>query len=111
MNVDTEYANSRLTKGTECLYLLGTITQSIRLLNISATLPPAIEISHDRYYFNLHGSSDEVMTIFGLGQYPNLGVTDAFIAVGTKEKHRVVRASQPLEDRSSMQVGPISTKF
>ena len=22
---------------------------------------------YDRYYFNLHGSSDEVMTIFGLG--------------------------------------------
>ena len=66
---------------------------------------------YDRYYFNLHGSSDEVMTIFGLGQYPNLGVTDAFIAVGTKEKHRVVRASQPLEDRSSMQVGPISIEI
>ena len=66
---------------------------------------------YDRYYFNLHGSSDEVMTIFGLGQYPNLGVTDAFIAVGTKEKHRVVRASQPLEDRSFMQVGPISIEI
>ncbi len=62
---------------------------------------------YDRYYFNLHGSSDEVMTIFGLGQYPNLGVTDAFIAVGTPDKHRVVRASRPLTDRADLQVGPI----
>lgn len=62
---------------------------------------------YDRYYFNLHGSSDEVMTIFGLGQYPNLGVTDAFLAVGTQDKHRVVRASRPLTDRADLQVGPI----
>jgi hypothetical protein len=66
---------------------------------------------YDRYYFNLHGSSDQVMTIFGLGQYPNLGVTDAFIAVGTKDKHRVIRASMPLEDRSVLQVGPISIEI
>ena len=66
---------------------------------------------YDRYYFNLHGSSDEVMTIFGLGQYPNLGVTDAFIAVGTKDKHRVIRASRPLHDRSDLKVGPISIEI
>ena len=40
---------------------------------------------YDRYYFNLHGSSDEVFAIFGLGQYPNLGVTDGFIAVTAGE--------------------------
>ena len=66
---------------------------------------------YDRYYFNLHASSDQVMTIFGLGQYPNLGVTDAFIVVGTKDKHRVVRASMPIEDRSITQVGPISIEI
>ena len=33
---------------------------------------------YDRYYFNLHGKSDELMLVTGLGQYPNLGVTDAF---------------------------------
>tara|TARA_Y100000768_G_scaffold369179_1_gene333823 strand:- start:93 stop:1196 length:1104 start_codon:yes stop_codon:yes gene_type:complete len=66
---------------------------------------------YDRYYFNLHGSTDEVMTIFGLGQYPNLGVTDAFIAVGTKDKHHVVRASRPLQDRSDLKVGPISIEI
>ena len=51
------------------------------------------------------------MTIFGLGQYPNLGVTDAFIAVGTKDKHRVIRASRPLHDRSDLKVGPISIEI
>ena len=63
---------------------------------------------YDRYYFNLHGSNDEVMAIFGLGQYPNLGVTDAFLAIGTKEKHRVVRASRPLDDRANLKIGPIT---
>ena len=62
---------------------------------------------YDRYYFNLHGSNDEVMAIFGLGQYPNLGVTDAFLAIGTAEKHRVIRASRPIDDRSNLKVGPI----
>ena len=27
---------------------------------------------YDRYYFNLHGSSDELFMVMGLGQYPNL---------------------------------------
>ncbi len=31
---------------------------------------------YDRYYFNLHGSSDELFMIMGLGQYPNLAVSD-----------------------------------
>ncbi|MCB0993853.1 MAG: hypothetical protein KDB21_02095 [Acidimicrobiales bacterium] len=62
---------------------------------------------YDRYYFNLHPSSDEYFAIFGLGQYPNLGVTDAFLCVATRDRHRVVRASRPLEDRMDVQVGPI----
>jgi hypothetical protein len=33
---------------------------------------------YDRYYFNCHAGTDELMLIFGMGQYPNLGVTDAF---------------------------------
>ena len=27
---------------------------------------------YDRYYFNLHGSSDELFMVMGIGQYPNL---------------------------------------
>ena len=66
---------------------------------------------YDRYYFNMHGSSGEVFAIFGLGQYPNLGVTDAFLCVATPDRHRFVRASQPLCDRSDVSVGPISIEI
>jgi len=61
---------------------------------------------YDRYYFNLHGSSDELMMIMGLGQYPNLGVQDAFAVVRRGDRHRVVRASRELGDRSDTSVGP-----
>jgi hypothetical protein len=61
---------------------------------------------YDRYYFNLHGSSDEVFLVMGLGQYPNLGVQDAFACARRGRKHRVVRASRPLADRADVTVGP-----
>ena len=44
---------------------------------------------YDRYYFNLHGSSDELFMVMGLGQYPNLGVQDAFAVVGRKGIERI----------------------
>ena len=62
---------------------------------------------YDRYYFNLHGSSDELFAVFGLGQYPNLGVTDAFVDVRYGERQHIVRASTELLDRASTRVGPI----
>lgn len=63
---------------------------------------------YDRYYFNLHGSSDELFLIAGLGQYPNLGVSDAFVALTRGGTQTVVRASRPLgEDRLDTQVGPL----
>ncbi len=61
---------------------------------------------YDRYYFNLHGSSDELFMVMGLGQYPNLGVQDAFAVVRRGSKHRVVRASRELGDRMDVSVGP-----
>ena len=36
---------------------------------------------YDRYYFNLHASSDELFMVTGMGQYPNLGVADAFVCI------------------------------
>lgn len=62
---------------------------------------------YDRYYFNLHGSSDELMMIMGMGQYPNLGVQDAFAVVRRADHHRVLRASKELGDRADLSVGPI----
>lgn len=61
---------------------------------------------YDRYYFNLHGSSDELFLVMGMGQYPNLAVQDAFAVVRRGQKHRVVRASRELGDRMDTTVGP-----
>src|SRR6478672_11851987 len=38
---------------------------------------------YDRYYFNLHGSTDELFMVIGMGQYPNLATQDAFACVFT----------------------------
>jgi hypothetical protein len=62
---------------------------------------------YDRYYFNLHNCSDEVFLITGLGQYPNLGVIDAFLTVSVGTKQFTVRASRELgTDRLDTSVGP-----
>ncbi|HZP30661.1 MAG TPA: hypothetical protein VFC99_17055 [Acidimicrobiia bacterium] len=66
---------------------------------------------YDRYYFNMHASSDELFVIIGLGQYPNLGVTDAFITVSIGEEQHTVRASRELGvDRLDTTVGPLSVE-
>jgi hypothetical protein len=62
---------------------------------------------YDRYYFMLHSSSDELMMIMGLGQYPNLSVQDAFALFRRGTTHKVVRASRELGvDRMDTTVGP-----
>ncbi len=61
----------------------------------------------DRYYFNMHASSDELFLVTGIGQYPNLGVTDAFVCVSYGGTQYTVRASRELgHDRMDTQVGP-----
>ncbi len=63
---------------------------------------------YDRYYFNLHGCDDALFLAAGLGQYPNLGVCDGFVAVARGDTQTVVRASRPLgADRLDTSVGPI----
>ena len=62
---------------------------------------------YDRYYFMLHGCSDELFMVMGLGQYPNLGVQDAFAVVRRGTQHRVIRASRVLGDRADTTVGPL----
>jgi len=62
---------------------------------------------YDRYYFNGHASSDELFFVTGMGQYPNLGVTDAFVCVSHGTKQYTVRASRELgSDRFDTSVGP-----
>jgi len=62
---------------------------------------------YDRYYFNAFDTGGQFMAVFGLGQYPNLGTTDAFVTVRVGEQQHVVRASRPLGDRADMRVGPL----
>jgi hypothetical protein len=66
---------------------------------------------YDRYYFNCHTGTDELMLIVGVGQYPNLGVTDAFALARHGDVHRVVRASRELgADRMDTSVGPFKVE-
>ncbi len=62
---------------------------------------------YDRYYFNCHANDGSALVVFGLGQYPNLAVQDAFACVVTGDDHRVVRASRELGDRMDTSVGPL----
>ncbi|HIF94412.1 MAG: hypothetical protein ABGX04_03075 [Myxococcales bacterium] len=62
---------------------------------------------YDRYYFNMHDSTGDFFMVAGMGQYPNLGVLDAFVAISVGTKQYVVRASRALgHDRLDTQVGP-----
>jgi len=64
---------------------------------------------YDRYYFNAFPVSGDAMLIVGIGQYPNLGVTDAFALLRHKSAHRVVRASRELgADRMDTRIGPFT---
>ncbi|MGI9603218.1 MAG: hypothetical protein ACR2QE_15125 [Acidimicrobiales bacterium] len=66
---------------------------------------------YDRYYFNMHASDDTLFMVFGMGQYPNLGVTDAFVAVSHGDHQTTVRASRELgSDRMNTTVGPLQVE-
>ncbi|MEE9280344.1 MAG: hypothetical protein V3V67_09240 [Myxococcota bacterium] len=66
---------------------------------------------YDRYYFNMHASSDELFLVTGMGQYPNLGVTDAFVSISHGDTLYVVRASRELgSDRLATTVGPFGVE-
>jgi len=66
---------------------------------------------YDRYYFNMHTMSGELFVVFGMGQYPNLGTTDAFVCVVYKGKQHVVRCSRELGiNRLDTTVGPFGVE-
>jgi hypothetical protein len=67
---------------------------------------------YDRYYFNMHPLGDELFLVFGMGQYPNLGTMDAFVAISKGDDMHVLRSSRELgSDRMSTQVGPLSVEI
>jgi hypothetical protein len=66
---------------------------------------------YDRYYFNAYSRADDVFLVMGMGQYPNLSTTDAFVAVRRGDRQQVVRASRELGvDRADTRVGPIDVE-
>ena len=66
---------------------------------------------YDRYYFNLHPKSGEFFMVIGIGQYPNLGTTDAFALIVKGGKQTVLRCSRELgTDRSDTTVGPFGVE-
>jgi hypothetical protein len=66
---------------------------------------------YDRYYVNCFPTDGELFLVVGMGQYPNLGVADAFALVVHDGVHRVVRASRALGvDRMDTTVGPFTVE-
>ena len=59
----------------------------------------------DRYYINCQASSDDIVVVISIGQYPNPGTQDSFVAVQRGDSYRVVRASRELGDRMDLSVG------
>ncbi|OMC39573.1 hypothetical protein A5742_05015 [Mycolicibacterium fortuitum] len=63
---------------------------------------------YERYYFNIHDQTGEVFAVIGLGQYPNLNITDAFAAVMYEGVQHTVRSSRLLgNDRMNTTVAPL----
>ena len=67
---------------------------------------------YDRYFFNGYRRDGGVYFGVAMGQYPNLGITDAAFSVVIDGKQRVVRASRALgNDRMNASVGPVSVQI
>ncbi len=67
---------------------------------------------YDRYYFNLHPKSGDLFVVFSMGQYPNLGTTDAFVCIVFKGKQHVLRCSRELGiDRMDTSIGPFRVEI
>jgi hypothetical protein len=67
---------------------------------------------YDRYFFNGYSRDGALFFAVAMGQYPNLGITDAAFNVVVDGKQRVVRASRRLgNDRMHTEVGPVRVEI
>ncbi len=63
---------------------------------------------YDRYFFNGYSPDGGIYFGVAMGQYPNLGITDAAFSIVLDGRQRVVRASKRMgPDRMATEVGPI----
>ena len=61
---------------------------------------------YDRWYFNAHDRTGDVMLVTGLGYYPNLGTKDAFVLVARNGAQTAVHVSDLIDqDRLNPHVG------
>jgi hypothetical protein len=68
--------------------------------------------AYDRCYVNAHDRTGGLFVITGLGVYPNLGVTDAFLTVKAGDRQSTLRLSDALgEDRLDQREGPYSVEI
>lgn len=81
------------------------IHQSVAPLRYVAWTDPR---AFERYWFTAKSRDGSAFLITGLGVYPNLGVTDAYVLLMHRGRQISIRAHQPLSaNRASLQVGPI----
>lgn len=67
---------------------------------------------YDRYYFSAHTLDGSVFLVVAMGEYPNVGVIDAFatVMIDGKTQH-IVRASREVgSDRLNTKIGPIGVE-
>ncbi|MBI2863472.1 MAG: hypothetical protein HYX94_02800 [Chloroflexi bacterium] len=63
----------------------------------------------DRLYFGVHDRSGKLLLVTGLGNYPNTGVMDGYVAAVHNHVQNNLRLSRRLAgDRGSTQIGPLS---
>jgi hypothetical protein len=63
--------------------------------------------AYDRCYVNAHDRTGDLFVVSGLGLYPNLGVTDAFITIMASGRQSTLQLSDVLgTDRLAQRVGP-----
>jgi hypothetical protein len=64
--------------------------------------------AYERIWFTAQDRTGDLMVVAGLGMYPNLGTTDAFVIVNCRGQHTTVRAHRKLGvNRTDMSIGPI----
>ncbi len=67
---------------------------------------------YDRYFFTGHACSPDLFFMLGMGNYPNLGVIDAFASVAYDSTQCTTRASRELGSNrlDTVNVGPFSVE-
>jgi hypothetical protein len=104
-----------MTEVSEARPPAGRLTDADDLLVHQTTAPMSRSGSgeprwFDRFYFNLHDDSGDVLVLAGGGIYPNSQVVDGFVCIGLPGKQINLRFARSLgeHERLATQIGPYS---